>query len=171
MASADQSGSKPYSVNSSQSANTGPTAQKKRFCHCFSSWAFQLTLSAQADATASTGGRESDSVTLEEKRKFLLEHVRSRMRNTNSKPDIVTSIEVFYDTSIISGALPVGISISIKFLGFVQTRAHTTCKIATMQYWIPASWSPVQSCSTVYQATNTSKITDGIARIQATDGV
>jgi hypothetical protein len=46
-----------------------------------------------ANPTALTGGRESGSVTLEEKRKFLLEHVRSRIGNTNSKPDIVSFIE------------------------------------------------------------------------------
>jgi hypothetical protein len=143
MATADQTGTELEldSLNSAQSASTGPSAQKKRVSHRFSSWAFQLTLSA--DATALTGGRESGSVTLQERKKILLEHVRSRMENTISKPDIVTFIEAFYDTSIISGAQPAGISISIPLLGYVQTRAHTTCEISTMQYWISASWSPV----------------------------
>ncbi len=143
MATADQAGTELEldSLNSAQSASTGPLAQKKRVRHCFSSWAFQLTLSA--DATALTGGRESGSVILQERKKFLLEHLRSRMEYTISKPDIDTVIEAFYDTSIIYGALPAGISISIPLLGYVQTRAHTTCEISPVQYWISASGSPV----------------------------
>jgi hypothetical protein len=36
-------------------------------------------------------------------------------------PRIVTFVEAYYDASMISGALPDGISISIPLLGFVQT--------------------------------------------------
>ena len=58
-------------------------------------------------------------------------------------PRIVTFVEVYYNASIISGALADGISISIPLLGFVQTRACTNCEISTMQFWFPASWAPV----------------------------
>jgi hypothetical protein len=56
---------------------------------------------------------------------------------------IVAFVEAYYDTSIKTGALPEGISISIPLLGFVQTRAHTNCENSTMQFWFPASWAPV----------------------------
>jgi hypothetical protein len=71
MATADQASTEHEldSLNSAQTASTGPTAQKKRVHHRFNSWDFQLTLSA--DAIPLTGGRESGSVTLEERRKFL----------------------------------------------------------------------------------------------------
>ncbi len=58
----------------------------------------------------------------------------------HTRPDIVTLVEAFYDTSIISGSLPEGVSISIPLLAFVQCRK--CCDITTLQYWIPASWTP-----------------------------
>jgi hypothetical protein len=127
------------SLNSSHAAGTETTAQGKRVRHRFSVWTFQLTISA--DATALNGGRASDSVTLQEKQKFLLEHVQSRILHT--MPGIVT---FFYDSSILSilsGPNIAGSSISIPLHGFVQTRAQTNCELTTMQYWIPASWTPV----------------------------
>jgi hypothetical protein len=68
------------SLNSSHAASTETTAQSKRVRHRFSFWTFQLTISA--DATALNGGRASDSVTLLEQQKFLLEHVQSRILHT-----------------------------------------------------------------------------------------
>ncbi len=65
------------------------------------------------------------------------------MANTDTMPQIVTFVGAYYDTSIISDALPEDISISILLLGFVQTRAHTNCAISTMHVWFPASWAPV----------------------------
>ena len=76
-------------------------------------------------------------------KKDLLEHIRYRMRNKDKMQRNVTFVEAYYDTSIISSSLPEGISISIPLLGFVQTRAHTNCEISTMQFWFPASWTPV----------------------------
>jgi len=130
------------SLNSSHAASTETTAQRKRVRHKFSVWSFQLTISA--DATALNGGRASDSVTLQEQQKFLLEHVQSRIIHT--MPGIVTFVEAFYDSSILSilsGPNIAGGSISIPLHGFVQTRAQTNCEVTTMQYWIPASWTPV----------------------------
>ena len=75
--------------------------------------------------------------------KYLLEHIRSRIANPDRMPHIVTFVEAYYDTSMISSAIPEGISISIPLLGFAQTRAHTSCEISTMQFWFPASWAPV----------------------------
>jgi hypothetical protein len=127
MASTDQdvhdSDSDLDSLISTQSASTSTTARKKQVRHRFSSWTFQLTLSA--DAAALKGGCSSGSVTLQERQKYLLEHIRSRIINTDRMPRIVTFVEAYYDTSIISGARPDGISISIPLLGFVQTRACT----------------------------------------------
>jgi hypothetical protein len=145
MASTDQvvhkSDPKVDSLNSSQSASTSTTAQKKRVRRLFSCWTFQLTFSA--DASALNGGSESGSVTLQERKKYLLEHIRSRMANTDRMPHIVTFVEAYYDTSILSCALLEGILISIPLLGFVQTRAHTNCEISTMQLWFSASWASV----------------------------
>ena len=132
------------SLNSSHAASTETTAQRKRVRHRFSVWSFQLTISA--DATALNGGRASDSVTLQEQQKFLLEHVQSRILHTTGVPGIVTFVEAFYDSSILSrlsGPNIAGSSISIPLHGFVQTRAQTCCELTTMQYWIPASWTPV----------------------------
>ena len=132
------------SLNSSHAASTETTAQRKRVRHRFSVWSFQLTISA--DATALNGGRASDSVTLQEQQKFLLEHVQSRILHTTGMPGIVTFVEAFYDSSILSrlsGPNIAGSSISIPLHGFVQTRAQTNCEVTTMQYWIPASWTPV----------------------------
>lgn len=134
------------SLNSSHAASTETTttAQRKRVRHRFSVWTFQLTISA--DATALNGGRASDSVTLQEQQKFLLEHVKSRILHTTGMPGIVTFVEAFYDSSILSrlsGPNIAGSSISIPLHGFVQTRAQTNCEVTTMQYWIPASWTPV----------------------------
>jgi hypothetical protein len=103
-------------------------------------------LTISADATALNGGRASDSVTLQEQQKFLLEHVQSRILHTTGVPGIVTFVEAFYDSSILSrlsGPNIAGSSISIPLHGFVQTRAQTNCEVTTMQYWIPASWTPV----------------------------
>ena len=86
------------SLNSSHAASTETTAQRKRVRHRFSVWSFQSTISA--DATALNGGRASDSVTLQEQQKFLLEHVQSRILHT--MPGIVTFVEAFYDSSILS---------------------------------------------------------------------
>ncbi len=124
---------------STQSASTRTTARKKQVRHRFSSWTFQRTLST--DSTALNGGPAS--VPLQERQKYLLEHIRSRIINTDKMPRIVTFVEVYYNASIISGALADGISISIPLLGFVQTRACTNCEISTMQFWFPASWAPV----------------------------
>ena len=132
------------SLNSSHAASTETTAQRKRVRHRFSVWSFQLTISA--DATALNGGRASDSVTLQEQQKFLLEHVQSRILHTTGMPGIVTFVEAFYDSSILSrlsGPNIAGSSISIPLHGFVQTRAQTNCEVTTMQYWIPAAWTPV----------------------------
>jgi hypothetical protein len=132
------------SLNSSHAASTKTTAQRKRVRHRFSVWSFQSTISA--DATALNGGRASDSVTLQEQQKFLLEHVQSRILHTTGVPGIVTFVEAFYDSSILSrlsGPNIAGSSISIPLHGFVQTRAQTCCELTTMQYWIPASWTPV----------------------------
>ena len=81
------------SLNSSHAASTETTAQGKRARHKFSVWSFQLTISA--DATALNGGRASDSVTLQEQQKFLLEHVQSRILHTTGMPGIVTFVEAF----------------------------------------------------------------------------
>ncbi len=89
--------------------------------------------------TSGTGG----SGTVQERQKYLLEHIRSRMTNTDRMPHNVTFVEAYYDMSIISGSLPEGISISIQLLGFVQTGAHTRCEFFTMEMWFPASWAPV----------------------------
>ena len=134
------------SSNSSHAARTETTttAQRKRVRHRFSVWSFQSTISA--DATALNGGRASDSVTLQDQQKFLLEHVQSRILHTTGVPGIVTFVEAFYDSSILSrlsGPNIAGSSISIPLHGFVQTRAQTNCEVTTMQYWIPASWTPV----------------------------
>jgi len=132
------------SLNSSHAASTETTAQRKRVRHRFSVWSFQLTISA--DATALNGGRASDSVTLQDQQTFLLEHVKSRILHTTGMPGIVTFVEAFYDSSILSrlsGPNIAGSSISIPLHGFVQTRAKTNCEVTTMQYWIPASWTPV----------------------------
>jgi hypothetical protein len=88
------------SLNSSHAASTETTAQRKRVRHRFSVWSFQLTISA--DATALNGGRASDSVTLQEQQKFLLEHVQSRILHTTGMPGIVNFVEAFYDSSILS---------------------------------------------------------------------
>ena len=83
------------------------------------------------------------SVTFQEWQKYLLEHIRSRIANPDRMPHIVTFVEAYYDTSMISSAIPEGISISIPLLGCVQTGFHTSCKISTMQLWFPACWAPV----------------------------
>ena len=145
MASTDQdvhdSDSELVNLNSSQSARTSTTAREKRVRHLFSCWTFQLIFSA--DAAALNGGSASGSVTLQQRQKYLLEHIRSRVANTDRMQHIVAFVEAYYDTSILSDALPEGISVSIPLLGFVQTRAHTNCEISTMQFWFPASWAPV----------------------------
>jgi hypothetical protein len=119
-------------LTSTQSASTSIITRKTRIRHKFSSWIFQLVFSA--NAAALKGGSASSSVTLQERQKYLLEHMRSRMSNPDRMPHIVTFVEAYCDTSIISSALPEGISISIPLLGFVQTRAHTNCEIFTMQF-------------------------------------
>jgi hypothetical protein len=145
MASTDpvvhESDSELNNLNSSGSASNSTTARKKRVHHLFSCWTFQLTIST--DAAALNGGRASGSVTLQERQEYLLEHFQSCMANPDRMPNFVTFVEAHYDSSIISYALPEGISISIPLLGFVQTRAHTNCEISTMQIWFPACWSPV----------------------------
>ena len=102
MASRDQyildSDSELDSLNSSHAASSKTTANRKSSRHRFSVWTFQLTISA--DATALNGGRASDSVTLQDQQKFLLEHVQSRILNTTGMPGIVTFVEAFYDSSI-----------------------------------------------------------------------
>ncbi len=93
------------------------------------------------------GGCSSGSVTLRERQKYLLEHIRSSIINTERMQRIVTFVKAYYDRSIISGALPDGISISIQLLGFVQTRACrpcTNCEIFTMPFWFPASWALIR---------------------------
>jgi hypothetical protein len=92
---------------------------------------------------AFNGERASGSVSIQERQKVLLEHLRARIANPNIMPHIVTFVEAYSDSSVISCALSEGISISIPLHGFVQTRAHTNCEISTMQAWFPASWSPV----------------------------
>ncbi len=128
------------SFTSIQFASTSTAAQKKMIRHQFSCWTFHLTFST--DAAALNGGSASGSATLQKRQKYLLEHIRSRMANTDRMQHIVTFIEAYYDTSIISSALPEDISISIPLLGFVQTRAQ----ISTMQFWFPASWAPILGC-------------------------
>ncbi len=93
------------SLNSGQSASTSTraTARKKRVCHLFSCWTFQLTFSA--DPAALNGGLASGSVALQERQKSLLEHIRSRIINGDIMPRIVTFVEAYYYASIISGAL------------------------------------------------------------------
>ena len=86
------------------------------------------------------------SMTYQERQKYLLEHIKFRMANTDRMQHIVTIVEAYYDVSIRSGVLPEGILISIPLLGFVQTRAQTNCEISTMQLWFPASWAPVPGC-------------------------
>jgi hypothetical protein len=91
------------------------------------------------------GERESGSMTLQvqERQKYLLEHIKFRMANTDRMPHIFTFVEAYYDVNIISGTLPEGILISIPLLGFVQTRADTNYEISTMQLRFLASWAPV----------------------------
>ncbi len=111
-------------LTSTQSASTSITTRPKRARHKFSSWTFQLKFSA--DAAALNGGPAS--VPLQERQKYLLEHIRSRIINTDIMPRIFTFVEAYYDAFIISGALSDGISISIPLLGFVQTRACTNSR-------------------------------------------
>ena len=129
--------------NSFHTASTQPTAPEERVHRRFSAWNFQLQYSA--DATALHGGHAHDSVsrcvTLQERHMFLLEHIKSRI--LSAMPDIVTFVQAFYDSSIISGTLPEGMSTSIRLCGFVQTRARTNCRISTMQNWIYAAWTPI----------------------------
>lgn len=129
------------SLNSTQSSCTSTTSRKKQIRHRFSSWTFQLTINT--NAAALNGERASGSVSIQERQKHLLQHLRSRIANPNIMPHIVTFVEAYFDSSAISCALSEGISISIPLHGFVQTRAHTNCEISTMQAWFPASWSPV----------------------------
>ncbi len=96
------------SFTSTQSASTSIPARKKRIRHQFSCWTFQLTFST--DAAALNGGSASGSATLQERQKYLLEHIRSRMANTDRMSHIVAFVEAYYDTSIISSALPEDIS-------------------------------------------------------------
>jgi hypothetical protein len=56
-------------LSSSHAASTKTTAKVKRVRHRYSVWIFQLTVSA--DATALNRGCASDSVTLQERHKFL----------------------------------------------------------------------------------------------------
>ncbi len=110
------------SLSSTQSACTSTTvttSRRKQICLRFSSWTFQLTFSAYAAAL--NGGSASGSVTLQERQKYLLEHIRSRMANTDRMPHIVTFVEAYYDTSITSSALPKAISISIPLLGHLES--------------------------------------------------
>ncbi len=81
------------SLTSAQSASTRSTARIKRFRHRISCWTFQLIFSA--DVTALNDGLASSSVTLQEQQKFLLEHIRSGVVNTITKPDIVTLVEAY----------------------------------------------------------------------------
>jgi hypothetical protein len=110
-------------LTTTQSVSTSTTARKKRIRHQFSLQTFQLTFSA--DASALNDVRASSSVTLQERLKYLSEHIRSGMENTDRMQHMVTFVQVYYHTSVISTALPEGILISIPLLGFVQTRAHT----------------------------------------------
>mmetsp|Transcript_28563 Transcript_28563/g.59704 ORF Transcript_28563/g.59704 Transcript_28563/m.59704 type:complete len:319 (+) Transcript_28563:160-1116(+) len=144
MASGEQdvseSDSDLVSLNSSQASSTRCTATNKIVRRKFSAWTFQLTISA--DATALNGGRDSYSVPLHEQKKRLLEHVQSRILNT--MPQSFTFVSAFYNVSILSVALPGNIPVSIPFRGYVQSRAHKSCGITTVQKWIPsASWNPV----------------------------
>jgi hypothetical protein len=82
-------------------------------------------------------------VTLGDRQSFLREHIKSRLENT--MPPFFTFVTAFYDSSIISGALPEGFSISISLRGYVQTRAQTNCEITTVKKWIPSAlWTPVR---------------------------
>jgi hypothetical protein len=114
------------------SAGTGATAQKKRIRYRFSCWTFQLIFSADVTALTRNGGRASSSVTLQERQKTLLGNIRSRVDDTITKPDIVTLVEAYFDSSRISGVLPEDISICIALLGFDQTRTGTSCEVTTM---------------------------------------
>jgi hypothetical protein len=132
-------------LNSSESSSpvrTVSTAPNKRVRvrHRFSCWSFHSTFIA--DLTALNGGSATGCVTLRDRLTFLRAHIRSRFENT--MPDFVTFVTAFYDTSIISGALPEGVLISISMRGYVQTRANTCCEITTVQKWIPSAvWNPV----------------------------
>ena len=89
------------SLSSTQSActsHTVTTSRKKQIRHGFSSWTFQLNFSA--DAAALNGGSASGSVTLQERQKYLLEHIRYRVENPDRMPHIVAFVEAYYDTSI-----------------------------------------------------------------------
>jgi hypothetical protein len=154
MASSDQdlpmSGSNVQSeldsLNSSVSsspARTISTAPNKtvKDRQRFSCWTFHSTVSA--DSTALNGGRATGCVTLRDRQTFLRAHIKSRLENT--MPAFVTFVTAFYDTSIVSGALLEGGSISIPLRGYVQTRARTNCEITTVQKWIPSAlWNPVR---------------------------
>jgi hypothetical protein len=106
MASTDQdvheSDSGLNNLISTQSASTSITTRPKRVRHKFISWTFQLKFNA--DAAALNGGLAS--VTLQERQKYVLQHIRSRIKNTDIMPRIVTFVEAYFSTSIISGALP-----------------------------------------------------------------
>jgi hypothetical protein len=69
------------SLTSTQSVSTSTSARTKQIRHQFSSWTFQLIFSA--DSTALNGGSASGSVTRQERQKYLLELIRSRMANTD----------------------------------------------------------------------------------------
>ena len=145
--SAQESGSEVRSeldgLNSSESSSPArivSTAPNKRVRARFSSWSFQLTFSA--DSTALIGGPAPDCVNLRDRQTLLHAHIRSRVQHT--MPDSVTFVTAFYDTSILSEALPDGVTISISFRGYVQISTRSCCEITTMQKWIPSAiWNPV----------------------------
>ena len=130
------------SSNSSESASPpARTAQNKRVRARFSSWSFHFTFNA--DSTALNGGAAAGCVTLRERQAFLHAHIKSRIEHT--MPNYISFVTAFYDASIISGALPEGISLSISLCGYVQTRAMTSYELITMQNWIPSAiWNPVR---------------------------
>ncbi len=146
MASADQDLPVPCSevrsehdsLKSSESASppvrTAPN-KRVRVRGRFSCWSFHSTFSA--DSAALNGGGASCCVTLRERQTLPHAHIRSRIENT--MPAIVTFVTAFYDSSIISGALTYGVSLSISLRGYVQTRTNTNCKITTVQKWIPSA--------------------------------
>ena len=132
------------SLNSSD--NASPPARitpnkRVRVRERFSCWSFHFTFSA--DSTALNGGVATGCVILRERQTLLNAHIRSRV--VHKMPSFVTFVTAFYDTSIISGALPAGVSLSISLRGYVQTRTNTNCEITSVQKWIPdAIWNPVR---------------------------
>ena len=128
-------------LNSSESSSparivsTAPNKRVRVHRHRLSCWSFQMAFSA--DLTTLNGGPAPDSATLRDRQAFLHAHLRSRVQHT--MPDSVTFVSTLYDTSILSEALPEGVTISISLRGYVQISARSCCEISTMQTWIPSA--------------------------------